>query len=50
MNFITNLPKRHPLVTYVVASAMKSRDIEEAEQREYRMHAVIPFSQGNNYS
>lgn len=44
MNFTTDLPKQKPLVTYVVASAMKSQQIEENEEiPNFRMHAVIPF-------
>lgn len=43
MNFTTNLPKKHPQVTYVVASAMRAHPIDDSDDAEYRMHAVIPF-------
>ena len=44
MNFTTNLPKKQPYVTYVVASAMKANIMDnEAELPDYRMHAVIPY-------
>ena len=47
MNFSTDLPKGHPLVSYIVASAMKCTkyfpgsptDIQQ--QIDFRMHAVI---------
>lgn len=46
MNFSTDLPKSNPLVTYIVASAMKcSRpSLDKCKFKEipcYRMHAVI---------
>ena len=50
MNFTTDLPKRKPYVTYVVASAMRAHLIEESENAEFRMHAVIPYCQGKNSS
>jgi hypothetical protein len=44
MNFTTDLPKKNPLVTYIVASAVKchkffpnNKDIGPS----FRMHAVI---------
>lgn len=43
MNFTTDLPKRRPHVTYVVASAMRAHLVEENENAEFRMHAVIPY-------
>ena len=43
MNFTTDLPKRRPQVTYVVASAMRAHLIDENENAEFRMHAVIPY-------
>ena len=48
MNFTTDLPKKKPYVTYVVASAMKSSILESDEEidlPDYRMHAVIPYHQ-----
>lgn len=48
MNFTTNLPKKNPVVSYIVASAM--RCLPRGEERafanlhrlpDYRMHAVI---------
>jgi hypothetical protein len=50
MNFTTDLPKRKPFVTYVVASAMRANMIEESENAEFRMHAVIPYCEGKNAS
>ena len=50
MNFTTDLPKRKPYVTYVVASAMRAHLIEESENAEFRMHAVIPYCDGRNSS
>lgn len=50
MNFTTDLPKRRPYVTYVVASAMRAHLIEENENAEFRMHAVIPYCEGRNAS
>jgi hypothetical protein len=50
MNFTTHLPKSHPYVTYVVASAMRTHPIEEKENTEFRMHAVIPYCGGHNCS
>jgi len=48
MNFTTDLPKRSPYVTYVVASAMRAHIVEENENAEFRMHAVIPYCEGKN--
>ena len=42
MNFTTDLPKKNPLVTYIVASATKSNT--ENSNEAYRMHAVILFN------
>lgn len=50
MNFTTDLPKRKPQVTYVVASAMRAHLIDENENAEFRMHAVIPYCDGKNSS
>lgn len=50
MNFTTDLPKRKPHVTYVVASAMRAHLVEENENAEFRMHAVIPYCEGKNAS
>ena len=41
MNFTTDLPKKDPQVTYVVASAVKSHRIEFSEYPLFRMHAVV---------
>jgi hypothetical protein len=48
MNFTTDLPKRNSQVTYVVASAMRANTIEEGDNAEYRMHAVILYCEGKN--
>lgn len=44
MNFTTDLPKRNPLVSYIVASAVRCEKFFPGQTREgpvYRMHAVI---------
>ena len=44
MNFTTDLPKRDPLVSYIVASAVKCEKFFPGcgnEGPAYRMHAVV---------
>ena len=45
MNFTTDLPKRNPLVSYIVASAVKCEKFFPGSNDDdgpvYRMHAVI---------
>ena len=46
MNFTTDLPKRNPLVSYIVASAVRCaklfpETVSKAGPPVYRMHAVI---------
>ena len=45
MNFTTDLPKRNPLVSYIVASAMRCEKFFPESDKNggpvYRMHAVI---------
>lgn len=44
MNFTTDLPKRNPLVSYIVASAVRCEKFFSGEPKNgpvYRMHAVI---------
>ncbi|CAG9321903.1 unnamed protein product [Blepharisma stoltei] len=44
MNFTTELPKRQPIVVYIVASAVKSEKYVPGNEKQtpsYRMHAVI---------
>jgi hypothetical protein len=45
MNFTTDLPKKNPLVTYIVASAVKCEKFSGGRSNDqtpsYRMHAVI---------
>ena len=44
MNFTTDLPKKNPLVTYIVASAVKCQKFfpnNKDSGPSYRMHAVI---------
>ena len=45
MNFTTDLPKKDPLVSYIVASAVKCEKFfpgaSTADGPVYRMHAVI---------
>jgi hypothetical protein len=43
MNFTTELPKKDPQVTYVVASAVKSHRMDHSEHPLYRMHAVVLY-------
>lgn len=44
MNFTTDLPKKNSHVTYVVASAIKSQQVEDPlDTTNFRMHAVIPY-------
>jgi hypothetical protein len=47
MNFTTDLPKGDPLVSYIVASAVKCEKFfrnGSSEGPVFRMHAVIPAS------
>lgn len=46
MNFTTDLPKRQPIVTYIVASALKCEKFFPAQLEGpiYRMHAVVLIS------
>ena len=44
MNFTTDLPKKDPIVSYIVASAIKCEKFFPGSAKEgpaYRMHAVI---------
>ena len=45
MNFTTDLPKRNPLVSYIVASAMRCEKFFPESDKNggpvFRMHAVI---------
>jgi hypothetical protein len=44
MNFTTDLPKKNPIVSYIVASAVKCEKFFPGCSKEgpvYRMHAVI---------
>lgn len=44
MNFTTDLPKRNPLVSYIVASAVRCEKFFAPSSKPgpvYRMHAVI---------
>lgn len=52
MNFTTDLPKKHPFVTYIVASAVKCEKFFPNSKNEgpsFRMHAVI-LSKGEKQS
>ena len=54
MNFTTDLPKKNPLVSYIVASAMRCEKFFPAKKQQgggmpvYRMHAVILITPGKN--
>lgn len=44
MNFTTDLPKKNPIVSYIVASAVKCEKFFPGSAKEgpvFRMHAVI---------
>ena len=44
MNFTTDLPKKNPIVSYIVASAVKCEKFFPESAKEgpvFRMHAVI---------
>jgi len=44
MNFTTDLPKKNPIVSYIVASAVKCEKFYPGSGKEgpvFRMHAVI---------
>jgi hypothetical protein len=44
MNFTTDLPKKNPIVSYIVASAVKCEKFFPGSSKEgpaFRMHAVI---------
>ena len=43
MNFTTDLPKKNPKVTYIVASTTHNSKINENEHKIFRMHAVLPY-------
>lgn len=49
MNFTTNLPKPNPIVTYLVASSIKTGSLEYQNQEQFRMHAVIPFNTATSH-
>jgi hypothetical protein len=49
MNFTTDLPKKDPIVSYIVASAVKCEKFFPDSAKEgpvYRMHAVILTNRG----
>lgn len=48
MNFTTDLPKKNPQVTYVVASASRSHKIDNNDHPLYRMHAVVIHGEAKN--
>ena len=50
MNFTTDLPKRQPVVTYIVASAIKCEKFfpVHSDGPSYRMHAVVLTDQSAN--
>ncbi len=51
MNFTTDLPKKDPIVSYIVASAVKCEKFFPGSSKEgpvYRMHAVIPAHKSSN--
>ena len=52
MNFTTDLPKKRPYVTYIVASAVKCEKFFPNSKNEgpsFRMHAVILNNRGRSY-
>ena len=51
MNFTTDLPKKNPSVTYIVASAVKCEKFFPNSKNEgpcFRMHAVIMNNKNGN--
>jgi hypothetical protein len=51
MNFTTDLPKKNPYVTYIVASAVKCEKFfpnAKLEGPSFRMHAVIIKNKPND--
>ena len=54
MNFTTDLPKKNPLVSYIVASAMRCEKFFPTKKQQggglpvFRMHAVILITPGKN--
>lgn len=51
MNFTTDLPKKNPIVSYIVASAVKCEKFFPGSQKDgpaYRMHAVILTQRPDN--
>lgn len=51
MNFTTDLPKKEPIVSYIVASAVKCEKFFPGCQNDgpvYRMHAVVLSHKGNS--
>lgn len=51
MNFTTDLPKKDPIVSYIVASAVKCEKFFPESAKEgpvYRMHAVILMKKLND--
>lgn len=49
MNFTTQLPKRLPIVTYLVASSFTTNSIPTTSEQVYRMHVVVPFEGKGGY-
>lgn len=50
MNFTTDLPKKNPIVSYIVASAVKCEKFFPESAKEgpvFRMHAVILTRKSN---
>jgi hypothetical protein len=49
MNFTTDLPKKNPQVTYIVASTTHTHSppIDETQEKLFRMHAVVPYQREN---
>lgn len=51
MNFTTDLPKKDPIVSYIVASAVKCEKFFPGSQKDgpvFRMHAVILTKREDN--
>lgn len=47
MNFTTDLPKKQPKVTYIVASSVRCSKALKKESDIYRMHAVILYKKSS---
>lgn len=53
MNFTTDLPKKEPSVTYIVASAVRCERLTSLPSNDpslFRMHVVMPYKHKPGHS